>query len=147
MSGFLGAIQTGIDAAVEKENNILQIVKVIEDVRKDLEQFSENKLTLVSKVSQIDALNNFTIKMLTPQINKEKPLNEVLFIQLNSNKSKEEELTMLYLGSEGFPCTIYAEGNQLTATDELSFRENMKVLLGSPSTGQKIGRLLKAAEL
>ncbi|WP_312080063.1 hypothetical protein [Acinetobacter schindleri] len=146
MSNFLEAIKAGISAADVKKDNLAKIFDVIKEAKDDIEEFSNKSLTLVQKVSQIDVVHSFAVKMSTPQYNKTKPLNQVLFVQLTSNENKSEELTMLFLGSEGFPCTIYVEGNQLTAGDENTFRENIKVLLGSPSTGEKIGRLLNEAQ-
>jgi len=146
MSNFLEAIQAGIDAADIKKDNLSKIYDVIAEARKDIEDFSNQTLTLVSRVSQLDAYTQVAIKISSPQHNKSKPLNQVLSVQLIADKNKSEELTMLFLGAEGFPCTIYVEGNQLTAGDENSFKENIKSLLGSPSTGEKIGRLLIEAK-
>ncbi|MNR86939.1 hypothetical protein D3C71_1376770 [compost metagenome] len=146
MSNFLEAIKAGISAADVKKDNLCKIFEVINEAKSDIEEFSGKSLTLISKVSQLDVVQTFAVKMASPQYNKSKPLNQVLFVQLTSNDTISEELTMLFLGSEGFPCTIYVEGNQLTAGDENTFRENIKVLLGSPSTGEKIGRLLREAQ-
>jgi len=146
MSNFLEAIKAGISAADVKKDNLGKIFEVINEAKSDIEEFSGKSLTLISKVSQLDVVQTFAVKMASPQYNKSKPLNQVLFVQLTANESISEELTMLFLGSEGFPCSIYVEGNQLTAGDENTFRENIKVLLGSPSTGEKIGRLLREAQ-
>ena len=146
MSNFLEAIKAGISAADVKKDNLGKIFEVINEAKSDIEEFSGKSLTLISKVSQLDVVQTFAVKMASPQYNKSKPLNQVLFVQLTANESISEELTMLFLGSEGFPCSIYVEGNQLTAGDENTFRENINVLLGSPSTGEKIGRLLREAQ-
>lgn len=146
MSNFLEAIKAGISAADVKKDNLGKIFEVINEAKSDIEEFSGKSLTLISKVSQLDVVQTFAVKMASSQYNKSKPLNQVLFVQLTANESISEELTMLFLGSEGFPCSIYVEGNQLTAGDENTFRENIKVLLGSPSTGEKIGRLLREAQ-
>lgn len=146
MSNFLEAIKAGINAADVKKDNLEKIFNIINEAKGDIEKFSNNSLTLISKVSQIDVVHTYAVKIAAPQYNKSKPLNQVLSVHLTANENKSEELTMLFMGAEGFPCTIYVEGNQLTAGDENAFRENLKTLLGSPSTGEKIGRLLVEAE-
>ena len=47
------------------------------------------------------------------------------------------------LGAEGFPCTIYVDGNRLTSADPESFEENLDILFSSSSTGEKLKSLVE----
>ncbi|HCQ9811693.1 TPA: hypothetical protein OUH77_003767, partial [Acinetobacter baumannii] len=56
-----------------------------------------------------------------------------------------EWLSMLNFSSNGYPCTITIDGNRFDSIDKISLEENIKMLLSTPSTGQKLFRLMKSA--
>lgn len=146
MHNFLDSIKSGLDAAADKEKNIKEIKEVIDEVRVSFEEYSGNILTLKTRSSYLDTLNQMALRGLKPHYNKNTPLNQILYLQLSNNPNKEEELTTLFMGAEGYPCSIYVEGNQLTANDRVSLVKHLSSLLAAPSTGQKFTKLLNESK-
>lgn len=142
---FGESISLGVQASETKEENLKVIFDVISGAREDLENFTSNKVSIKTRDSQKDTFLKAATLMATwnnnhPDI--QKPTNQVIFALSKLDTSKLEDLTVLELGVEGFPCTIYVDGNRLTSADLESFEDNISTLLSSPSTGEKIKRLM-----
>ncbi|MDH0030311.1 MULTISPECIES: hypothetical protein [unclassified Acinetobacter] len=142
---FGESIGLGIHASETKEENLKAILDVISSVREDLECFTSNKVSLKTRDSQMDSFLKAATLVSTLNNNHPnilKPTNQVIVALSTLNKKESEDLTVLELGAEGFPCTIYVDGNRLTSADLESFEDNIDALLSSPSTGEKIKRLM-----
>lgn len=142
---FGESLSHAIEASDSKENNLKTIFGIINDVKADIEEFTKGKVSINSRDSQKHMMYKAaayysTFDKTNPILNK--PTNQVLFLFSTIDDSKKQDLTVLELGSEGFPCTIYVEGNRMTAADAESFEENLNDLLSSPSTGEKLKSLI-----
>ncbi|MFV5630750.1 hypothetical protein [Acinetobacter oleivorans] len=142
---FGESLSHAIEASDSKENNLKTIFGIINDVKADIEEFTNGKVSINSRDSQKHMMYKAaayysTFDKTNPILNK--PTNQVLFLVSTIDDSKKQDLTVLELGSEGFPCTIYVEGNRMTAADAESFEENLNDLLSSPSTGEKLKSLI-----
>lgn len=143
MTDFLSAIQSGIQASMDKDRNIQEILDMIDQVKKSVETFTENKVTLTLRNSYIDMAVSLTVKARSfGLMSKDKPTSQVIEAILCDNQTKKEELTIVDFGVEGYPCTIYVDGNQLTALDKVGFEKNLARLLASPVTGSKLIKLV-----
>ncbi|EHU2375593.1 hypothetical protein A0159_RS08845 [Acinetobacter baumannii] len=142
---FGESLSHAIEASDSKENNLKTIFGIINDVKTDIEEFTDGKVSINFRDSQKHMMYKAaayysTFDKTNPILNK--PTNQVLFLVSTIDDSQKQDLTVLELGSEGFPCTIYVEGNRMTAADAESFEENLNDLLSSPSTGEKLKSLI-----
>lgn len=143
---FGDSLKHAIEASDVKEKNLKSILNIIDDVKADIESFTQNRVSIGLRDSQkhimIKAAAYYsTFDKTNPLL--QKPTNQVMFFFLTTEDSKVEDLTVLELGSEGFPCTIYVDGNRLTSADPESFEENLDILFSSSSTGEKLKSLVE----
>lgn len=142
---FGESLSHAMEASDTKEVNIKTIFGIINDVKEDIESFTDGKISIGLRDSQkhviLKAATYYTTFDKTNPI-LQKPTNQVIFFLSTIDNSKVQDLTLLELGVEGFPCTIYVDGNRMTAADAESFEENLDELLSSPSTGEKLKVLI-----
>lgn len=143
---FGDSLKHAIQASDAKEKNIKSIFEIIDDVKIDIETFTQSKVSIGLRDSQKHmmlkaAAYYSTFDKTNPLL--QKPTNQVMFFFLTTEDSKVKDLTVLELGSEGFPCTIYVDGNRLTSADPESFEENLDILFSSSSTGEKLKSLVE----
>lgn len=142
---FGESLSYAMEAADTKRLNLEKIFGIINDVKHDIESFTDGKVSIGLRDSQkhiiSKALAYYTTFDKTNPI-LQKPTNQVIFFLSVIDNLKAQDLTLLELSPEGFPCTIYVDGNRMTAADEDSFEENLNELLSSPSTGEKIKTLI-----
>lgn len=142
---FGESLSHAMEASDTKEVNIKTIFGIINDVKEDIESFTDGKISIGLRDSQkhmiLKAAAYYTTFDKTNPI-LQKPTNQVLFFLSTIDSSEVQDLTLLELGVEGFPCTIYVDGNRMTAADAESFEENLDELLSSPSTGEKLKALI-----
>lgn len=142
---FGESLSHAIEASNTRDINLKTIFGIIEDVKVDIEGFTNGKVSIGLRNSQKHAMYKVatyfsTLDKTSPVL--DRPTNQVVFLLSNIDDSKHYDLTVLELSSEGFPCTIYVDGNRLTAADAESFEENLDELLSSPSTGEKLKSLI-----
>lgn len=142
---FGDSLKHAIEASDAKEKNLKSILDIINDVKIDIENFTQSKVSIGLRDSQkhilLKAATYYsTFDKTNPLLGK--PTNQVMFFLLTTENPKVEDLTVLEFGSEGFPCTIYVDGNRLTSADSESFEENLDTLFSSPSTGEKLKSLM-----
>lgn len=142
---FGESLSHAMEASDSKEKNLKTIFGIINDVKADIEDFTGGKVSIDFRDSQKHMIYKAAAYYSTfdknhPILNR--PTNQVLFFLSTLDESKVEDLTVLELGVEGFPCTIYVDGNRITAADAESFEENLDELLSSPSTGEKLKSLI-----
>lgn len=143
---FSESLSHAISAADSRDINLKTIFGIIDDVKTDIEVYTKGKVSIGLRDSQkhvmYKAATYFsTFDKTSPIL--DRPTNQVIFLLSTIHKSNNFDLTVLELSSEGFPCTIYVDGNRLTAADAESFEENLDLLLSSPSTGEKLKALLE----
>lgn len=142
---FGASINLGIQASEVKKDNIKSIFEVINAVKEDLEEVTQNKVSLGMRDSQKHQFVKLTALLATLNSNHPvliNPTNQVIFVFSLLDDSKTEDLTVLEFDSEGLPCTIYIDGNRFTSADIESFEDNIESLLSSPNTGEKIQRIM-----
>lgn len=140
------SINLGIQASEVKKDNMASIFAVINAVKEDLENVTENKVSLGVRDSQKHQILKATALLTTFDRNHPMlihPTNQVIFALSLLDNSQTEDLTVLEFDTEGYPCTIYIDGNRFTSADIQSFEDNIDSLLSSPLTGEKIQRLMK----
>lgn len=142
---FGDSLKHAIEASDAKEKNLKSIFDIIDDVKGDIEKFTESKVSIGMRDSQKHILLKVAAYYST--FDKTNPLllnptNQVIFFLSTVDNSKIQDLTVLEIGAEGFPCTIYVDGNRLTSADAESFEENLDLLFSSPSTGEKVKILM-----
>jgi len=143
---FGDSLSHAIQAADAKEKNLETIFNIIDDVKYDIESFTEGKISIGLRDSQKNVFMKAvayysTFDTTNPLLHQ--PTNQVIFFLSTTDTSNKQDLTLLELGNEGFPCTIYVDGNRMTAADAESFEENLDLLLSSPSTGEKLKSLIQ----
>lgn len=144
---FGDSLSHAIQAADAKEKNLETIFNIVDDVKTDIEKFTQGKISIGLRDSKKNmfikaAAYYSTFDSTNPLLNQ--PTNQVIFFLSTLDSSNKKDLTILELGNEGFPCTIYVDGNRMTAADAESFEENLDLLLSSPSTGEKLKSLIQA---
>lgn len=146
MTKFLTAIESGIQASLSKENNIKEILEMVEQVKHEVESFSKGKVTLELTYPLTANLALMKIFGVSQNLEKSsetgKPTDRVLTAILTNNSSISEKLTIIEFGTQGYPCTITVDGNQLTAADNVGLEKMFVKLLGSPITGNKLRKLV-----
>lgn len=141
MSRFLSALEAGEKALNKRNLNLQSFYKRFDEAKYGVEDFTDRQVTLVIGQTLIDNLTQSFKRF--DRMNGLKTVNEIprnLVIQATLTKFKDKsfELTKVELGPEVYPCTIYVEGDQLTASDELSFDKNLVKLLSSPTVVDRI---------
>lgn len=149
-SMFGQAFLAGLEASENKANNLSSIHEVIAKLQLDISQATDKKISIQYKSPAkrnhlaAFALATHTLGMLevndTPK--SEKPKNQAIYA-VNSI-GDEELLSIVEIGSEGYPCTIFLDGNKLIALDKMSFESNISELISSATIGDKFQRLLNA---
>ena len=145
MANFLNAIESGIQASLDKEKNIKEILTLVDQVSSEIKSFSEGKIEL-KLTSPFNHLNMFLQSMAIAQTQKEssgtdKPSDKILKAVLTNNDKVSEKLTILEFGSQGYPCTITVDGDKLTAGDHEGLERIFLQLLASPITGKILRKL------
>lgn len=150
---FGDAFLTGIQASEHKAKNLSDIEDVIKNLSEAIKDITTNKISISYKSSRKNSIGS-TLAAITMasaiglELNEtpknEKPENKAIYA-INS-QGNEELLTPVELGNEGFPCTIYIDGNKLIAMDKQSLEENISQMLSSATIGDKFQRLLNKLE-
>ncbi|HAV3886699.1 TPA: hypothetical protein JIF39_003499 [Acinetobacter baumannii] len=143
MINFTDSLQLGLQSALDRERKFQEIHNLFYSLKEQILEFSNNSVTLEMIFREdpddedtiIDYFENFT----DLYIDKSLCLTRVDDIQ------DFEWLSMLNFSSNGYPCTITIDGNRFDSIDKISLEENIKMLLSTPSTGQKLFRLMKSA--
>lgn len=150
---FSEAYLAGIRASENKIKNLSDIDNVIESLSEAISVVTDKKISVAYKLPKKNSLaltmaSLAAASALGIQIDEkpksEKPDNKAIYA-INS-KGSEELLTLVDIGNEGFPCTIYKDGNKLVSMDKLALEENLSELLSSAAIGDKFQRLLREIE-
>lgn len=147
---FGQAFFAGLEASENKAKNLSSINEVIAKLQLDISQATDKKISIQYK-SPVKrnhlaafALATHALGML--EVNdipkSEKPEDKAIYA-VNSI-GDEELLSIVEIGSEGYPCTIFLDGNKLIALDKMSFESNISELISSATIGDKFQRLLYA---
>lgn len=142
---FGDSLNHALQALKAKKKNLKAIFSIIDDVKIDIEKFTDGKISIGLRDSNKHLLLKAaayysTFDKTNPML--QHPTHQVIFFLSSKDVSKVQDLTLLELGTEGFPCTIYVDGNRITSADSESFEENLDLLFSSPSTAEKLQSLL-----
>lgn len=146
MTDFLSSIKSGIQSAVTREENFLEIHDLFITLKEQIDNFSEGKIN-VELVSLgggpigsaiLSPKNYFNDKS---QLYRDKKLNVSSY-----DKSSTYTLTEIHFDRDnGYPCTILINGDEFTSMNKESLEDNIKMLLASSRTGSVLYSLLKKA--
>lgn len=144
MINFTDSLKLGMQTALDRERNFQEIHDIFLTLKEQILEFSNNlvKLELVFQegpeddATIADYFENFT------NLYEDKSL---CLTDVN-NTQNFEWLSFINFSSNGYPCTISIDGNKFDSIDKIGLEENIKTLLSTPSTGQKLFQLIKSAE-
>jgi len=140
MADFLSALQNGINSAVNREANFLEIHTLFFLVKEQMDTFSQGKIST--------RLKNIPQNPVQGTVNHfENPSklydNKRLYVS-KTGSIFDLILTDIYFDRDnGYPCTIMIDGDEYTSVNKESLEENIKKLLSSPSTGNILYSLMK----
>ncbi|ENX01663.1 hypothetical protein F900_01423 [Acinetobacter modestus] len=144
-TNFLDAIEAGVKSATNREENFIEIHKLFYDVKKQLEDYTKNLLILEMFYDVNDEDGEVVVKDYFID-DQGLYLDKKLFLSLRSSPNMHYYfLTNVALSKNGYPCSITIDGDKFDAMDKAGLEENLKNLLASPDTGQKIFQLMKLA--
>lgn len=138
MLNFKKYYQNGINSALDTKNNIALINNAIDHFKSELEDASDNKLTIKTRTANIaDVFKKTYLNDINADLN-----DIVISICLMDDPSKTEDITKLEFSSTGLPCSIYIEANRFTYSTKEALLQGFGDLLQNQTTGSKILRLL-----
>ncbi len=143
MTNFLLSIEQGIDSAISRESNFLEIHNLFQELKEQILEFSKGKVTLELILSSAKE-DSPDIDYLTTKEGLYR--NKHIVFTLTKQSNKFEHITPINLSKNGYPAKLEIDGNQFEAFDKISLEELLKKLLSSPSTGQRLYKLIKSAE-
>lgn len=149
-SMFGEAFKAGLKASEDKAKNLSSIDNVIQRVDSEISEITNNIISIKykspTKINPLAVFGAATIGALNSQVFIDQPKDEMpktkAIYAVNRN-GDEELLSVVELSSDGYPCTIYLDGNKLIAFDEISFASNLSELISSSTIGDKFQRLLE----
>lgn len=146
------ALQAGLKASESKAKNLASIQDVIHRLKLEIMQATDNKISIEYKsptkrnhlAAFVMATQTIGMLEMNDSPKSEKPKNQAIYA--TNSMGDEELLSIVEIGSEGYPCTIYLDGNKLIALDTNSFESNLSELISSADIGDKFQRLLNAMD-
>ncbi|MBJ9482684.1 hypothetical protein ACKEN5_18030 [Acinetobacter baumannii] len=143
MINFTDSLQLGLQTALDRERNFQEIHDVFSTLKDQILAFSNNSVTL-EMLFQTDPEDDNTIGDYFESLTNLYIDKTIYLINVDEGQNYEW-LSMINFSSNGYPCTITIDGNRFDSIDKVSLEENIKMLLSTPSTGQKLFRLMKSA--
>jgi len=144
MINFTDSLQLGMQSAIDRERNFQEIHNLFSILKEQLLAFSNNLVTL-EMIFTVDHEDDSVEDYLTNPTNLYADKN--LYLTGVNNPQFFEWISQINFSSNGYPCTIEIDGNRFDSIDKISLEENIKKLLTTPSTGQKLFQLMKSAEV
>ncbi|MEQ1161493.1 hypothetical protein ABLT50_12180 [Acinetobacter calcoaceticus] len=145
MINFTDSLQLGLQSALDRERNFTEIHDIFAALKEQLFLFSKGSVTLEMIIKNENSEENGeSVDYLTTL----EGLYEDKFLYVSPTHNLNENYQ--YLGTinfspNGYPCTLESEGNQFDSIDKIGLEENIKKLISSPSTGQKLFGIMKMA--
>lgn len=141
MTDFLNAIQSGIDSAINREKNFLEIHNIFFLVKNELENFSQGNI----EVALNTIIDNGLVLFGKDYFEDQTELYKDKILNINKKtKYIHHKLTTIYFDRyNGYPCTIYIDGDEFTCVNKETLEDNIKKLLSSPKTGSILYSLIK----
>lgn len=144
MIDFLNALQSGIDSAINKEKNFLEIHNIFLLVKEQITVFSNGTLD-----TQLLSMPNPSNLFSTPinYFHNQSELYTDKKLQISPiDANVTYLLTKIYFDRDnGYPCTITINGDEYTSINKESLEENIQRLLSSSAVGSILYRLIKEA--
>ncbi|MBU3096081.1 hypothetical protein KPE82_10750 [Acinetobacter baumannii] len=138
MLNFEQLYKNGINAALNKEKNVAEIGTAINIFKSELENASDNQLTITTRTANLSDL----FKKTYLNTDKVELHDIVISICRTDNPKNLEDITKLEYSSTGFPCSIYIESNRYTYSTKEALLQGFGDLLQNQTTGTKILKLL-----
>ena len=136
-------LRKGLENSENRDKNIAQIKCLIKEINHQVQAATNEKVGIMLCVNFKAQLTNFALGLKSTTEDSEDIQLQEIYAYSNFDNNEKKSLTKLEFGHQGFPCTIYVDGNRMTAGDIESLQENLGELLSSPRTGRKINELLK----
>lgn len=137
MTNFIESLSFGMQIAQKRHQNFLEIHDVFLDLKKQIESYSNYKISIELFGKNGDYFTNFDEN---PDMLYE--AKNLIAAQASAPHEVYYQLTNVSFSNDGYPCTIELEGNKYDAFDKNSLEENLKTLLSTASTGESIFKLL-----
>jgi hypothetical protein len=160
MKDYKSAIKKAIASSEKKDANRKTIFQELKNLSKDIFQATDGRVeidyTSESNFSTSSNLSTLLQRNRSPSYSfllkeamdfdktvKTLPETENNFVIYAINKDKiKTKLSDLILDPEGYPCTIYADGNKLVAYDAKGFQSNLYDLISSVRVGDYLRQIL-----
>lgn len=145
MINFTESLHIGLQSALDRERNFTEIHDIFAALKEQLVHFSKGSVTLEMIIkNENHEEDGEPLDYLTTL----EGLYEDKFLYVSPTYNLNENFQ--YLGTikfspNGYPCTLETEGNQFDSIDKIGLEENIKKLISSPSTGQKLFEIMKMA--
>ncbi|HAO26520.1 MAG TPA: hypothetical protein DCQ68_00240, partial [Chryseobacterium indologenes] len=133
MTNFLESLSFGIQVAKDRYRNFIEIHDLFILLKEQIEAFSKDKVTIELYGETGDF---FKILDENPEVLYQ---SKLLYLCCASQPDEVfHDLTSITFNNDGYPCSMIIDGDNFDAYDKISLEKNIKKLLESPSTGQKI---------
>ena len=144
MINFTDSLQLGMQNAIDRERNFQEIHDVFSILKEQILAFSKNLVTLeliyIENPGDSDDLVDYFENSTGLYLDK------TIFLTDVDDSGNFECISKIDFSSNGYPCTIEIDGNFFDSIDKISLEENIKKLLSTPSTGQKLFQLMRLIE-
>lgn len=148
MFDLKAAMLKGISASKDKETIIGEINSLLEETDKLLKDVTGGEVEFKWRKYELNTLGiiaNIALPIYAVDI--KQPTNEkrVLYICRTADSKIREDLTILEIDIDGFPCSMNVNGNKLIANNIEALKENFGELFSSSDFGDKLRNLQEKA--
>jgi len=142
------AMLKGISASKDKEKIIREIDNLLIETNELLREITSDKMEFKWRpysLNTLGALANIKISVYDVDIKQPTSEKRVLYICLADKLEIREDLTVLEIDINGFPCSMNVNGNKLIANNIEALKEIFGELFSSSDFGDKIRKLKEKA--
>ena len=144
MRNLREAMLKGISASKDKDRIIREINDLFIETNELLRDITSDKMEFKWRpysLNTIGVLANIKIPVYDVDIKQPTSEKRVLYICRADKPEIREDLTVLEIHINGFPCSMNVNGNKLIANDIEALKENFGELFSSSDFGDKLRKL------
>ncbi|HCA5338646.1 hypothetical protein OHV66_15175 [Acinetobacter baumannii] len=145
MINFTDSLTLGLQSALDRERNFQEIHDIFITLKSQLFEFSEQSVNLEMLFKKKSAGNNNSVEDYFTDSSGLYDDKTLYLSEATNSTLNYAMLSTLTFSPNGYPCTLEIDGDHFDAIDKISLEENIKKLMSSPSTGQKLFKLMKIA--
>lgn len=148
MRNLREAMLKGISASKDKEKIIREIDNLLIETNELLREITLDKMEFKWRPYSLNTLGLLaSVKVSAYDVDIKQPTSEkrVLYICLADELEIREDLTVLEIDINGFPCSMNVNGNKLIANNIEALKENFGELFSSSDFGDKLRNLQEKA--